>query len=125
MLRKAAIYAVIAMSLACARLSVADPAPFFTLHQLGQGVWAAISSPEGKAGSNAGFVIGSDGVLVVDTFEDPAAAEALLKEIRTKTQLPVRYVVNTHYHLDHVAGNGVYKDAGAVILAQANVRTWG
>jgi cyclase len=124
MLRKAAIYAFCALSLACGHLSVADPAPFFTLHQLGAGVWAAISSPEGKAGSNAGFVIGSDGVLVVDTFEDPAAAQALLKEIHTKTQLPVRYVVNTHYHLDHVAGNGVYKDAGVVILAQANVRDW-
>ena len=99
-------------------------APFFELRDLGAGVWAAIAPSEGPAGSNAGFVIGSDGVLVVDSFEDPAAARALLAAIRGKTALPVRYVVNTHYHLDHVAGNGVFRAAGAVVLAQANVRAW-
>ncbi len=100
------------------------PAPFFRLQDLGHGVWAAIAAPDGPAGSNSGFVIGSDSVLVIDSFEDPAAAEALLASIREKTALPVRYVVNTHYHLDHVAGNGVYQAAGATILAQSNVRAW-
>ena len=38
--------------------------------------------------------------------------------------LPVRFVVNTHYHLDHVAGNGVFTNAGAVVVAQRNVRDW-
>ncbi|HET7161731.1 MAG TPA: MBL fold metallo-hydrolase, partial [Rhodanobacteraceae bacterium] len=76
------------------------------------------------AGSNSGFIVGDDGVLVVDSFEDPAAAQALLKAIHQKTRLPVRYLVNTHYHLDHVAGNGVYQAAGAVIMAQRNVRAW-
>lgn len=118
------IYAACLLSATCGRLMAADTAPFFTLHQLGTGVWAAISPAQGKAGSNAGFIIGSDGVLVVDSFVEPAAAQALLEEIHAKTKLPVRYVINTHYHLDHVAGNGVYKDSGALILAQANVRAW-
>jgi cyclase len=109
------------LCLSCAR---ADEAPLFELQEVGRGVWAAVSPSEGPAGSNAGFVIGSDSVLVVDTFQEPAAAEALLKAIRAKTSLPVRYVVNTHYHLDHVAGNGVFQSAGAVILAQANVHRW-
>jgi glyoxylase-like metal-dependent hydrolase (beta-lactamase superfamily II) len=61
---------------------------------------------------------------VVDSFQDPAAAVALLQVIREKTQVPVRYLVNTHYHLDHVAGNGVYQAAGAVLMAQRNVRAW-
>lgn len=104
--------------------NAAGSAPFFALHQLGPGIWAAIALPGSHAGSNAGFIVGDDAVLVVDSFEDPAAAQALLQVIRGKTQLPVRYLVNTHYHLDHVAGNGVYQAAGAVILAQRNVRAW-
>ena len=102
----------------------ADAPSYFTLHDLGHGVWAAVATPKSGAGANAGFVVGSEGVLVVDTFEDPAAASALLAAIREVTPQPVRYVVNTHYHLDHVAGNGVFAQAGATILAQRNVRTW-
>lgn len=102
----------------------ADKPAFFTLHRVGDGVWAAISLPGSHAGGNSGFVIGTDGVLVVDSFEEPAAAQALLNVIHQKTPLPVRYVINTHYHLDHVAGNGVYQKAGAVIMAQRNVRAW-
>lgn len=99
----------------------------FTLQEVGHGDWAAVDNPAAKAeqsGSNAGFVIGPDGVLVVDTFENPAAAQKMLEAIREKTKLPVRFVVNTHYHLDHVAGNGVFAGAGAVVMAQENVRAW-
>lgn len=102
------------------------PSPFI-LHQVGPGVWAAIDNPAAKsaqAGANAGFVIGSDSVLVVDTFENPAAAKVLLDEIRQKTSLPIRFVVNTHYHIDHVAGNNIFAAAGATVLAQQNVRAW-
>ena len=96
----------------------------FTLKPLGHNVYAAIDDAKGEAGANAGFVIGDDGVLVIDTFENEAAAKLLLVEIRKLTKLPIKFVVNTHYHLDHVAGNAVFKEAGAVILAQRNVSTW-
>jgi len=43
---------------------------------------------------------------------------------RKLTKLPVKFVINTHYHPDHVAGNGIFVDAGAVVLAQRNVRGW-
>jgi len=104
----------------------ASVAPF-TLHDLGHDDWAAIDNPAAKAarsGANAGFVIGADGVAVIDTFENIAAAQTLLDEIRKKTNLPIRFVVNTHYHLDHVAGNNIFAGAGATILAQENVRAW-
>lgn len=100
------------------------PKPFFTLHDLGSGVWGAVAVPGSGAGSNAGFVIGSDGVVVIDTFQSADAAASLLAAIRERTPLPVRFVVNTHYHLDHVAGNGVFHAAGATIVAQKNVRAW-
>src|SRR5262245_430557 len=101
----------------------------FTLKNVGRNVWAAI---EPQSQSNAGFVIGDDGVIVIDTFisVDPngnlgaQAAQQLLAEIRKLTDLPVKFVINTHYHLDHVGGNGVFADAGATILAQRNVRGW-
>lgn len=109
-------------------VTIAADAPRpFVLHEIGPGVWAAIDNPDAKAarsGANAGFVVGGDGVLVIDTFENPAAAQELLNQIRQKTNLPIRFVVNTHYHLDHVAGNGIFAGAGAMILAQDNVRAW-
>jgi glyoxylase-like metal-dependent hydrolase (beta-lactamase superfamily II) len=96
----------------------------FTIKKIGEGVYAAIGSDGGKAGSNAGFIIGSNGVVVIDTFEDVAPASDLLAEIRKITNLPIRFVVNTHYHLDHTGGNAVFAQAGATILAQRNVRGW-
>ncbi len=96
----------------------------FTLRMIGPGVYAAIDGPEGRSGSNAGFVIGDDGVLVIDSFFDPGATRALLGQIRSLTSKPVRYVVNTHYHIDHVAGDAVLREAGAVIIAHRNARGW-
>ena len=96
----------------------------FIMKPLGHGVYAAIDDAKGDAGANAGFVIGDDGVLVVDTFENEKAARALLSEIRKLTPLPIRFVVNTHYHLDHVAGNKIFQDAGAVVIAHRNVGVW-
>lgn len=98
-------------------------APAFTLKPLGHNVFAAVDA-NGKAGANAGFVIGSDSVLIVDTFEHESAAQELLAEIRKLTPLPVKYVVNTHYHLDHVAGNRLFQQAGATVIAQRNVPGW-
>lgn len=96
----------------------------FTLKPLGHGVYAAIDDAKGDAGANAGFVIGDDGVLVVDTFENEKATRALLAEIRKLTPLPIKFVINTHYHLDHVAGNRIFQNAGAVVIAHKNVREW-
>ncbi len=104
--------------------TVASSAADFTIKKMGDGIYAAIANEGGKAGSNAGFVIGSDGVLVVDTLQDAGVARDLLAEIRKLTSLPIRYVVNTHYHLDHTTGNGVFAEAGATIIAHRNVRGW-
>ena len=105
--------------------SAQSPAPLpFVLKQLGPGVYAAIDGPEHKAGSNAGFVIGDDGVLVVDAFFTTDAARALVGEIHRLTPKPIRYVVNTHYHADHTGGDQALRDAGAIIIAHRNVRGW-
>jgi cyclase len=95
----------------------------FKLEALGKGVYAAIDI-DGRSGANAGFVIGDNAVLVIDSFYNADAAKVLLQEIRKLTPLPVRYLVNTHYHIDHVSGNGVFANAGAEIIAQRNVQVW-
>ncbi|HTS10732.1 MAG TPA: MBL fold metallo-hydrolase [Candidatus Limnocylindrales bacterium] len=95
----------------------------FTLKQVGRNVWAAIDL-DGRSGANAGFVVGDDGVAVIDTFEHAEAARALLAEIHKKTSLPIKFVINTHYHIDHVSGNGAFAELGAVVMAQRNVRAW-
>ena len=101
----------------------AQPGPAFTLRQVAPGVYAAIDR-EARAGANAGFVIGDDGVAVIDSFQYPEAAESLLVAIRRLTALPVRYVINTHYHIDHVAGDGVFQRAGALVVTQRNTLAW-
>lgn len=99
---------------------------WFTLEKIAPSAWAAIDNPKAKprAYSNAGFVVGDDAVVVVDTLTGNEAAGHLLQQIRAVTPLPITFVVNTHYHGDHVAGNAVFADAGARILAHQNVRRW-
>jgi cyclase len=115
---------VLAVLVALLAWPLLGAAPDYQLQKIGNGIWAAIVSDEGLAGGNAGFVIGDDGVLVIDTFQDPRPAKALLADIRKLTPLPIRFVVNTHYHLDHVNGNDVFAAAGATIVAHRNVRAW-
>ncbi len=68
--------------------------------------------------SNAGFVVTDDGVVVIDALGSPALATELLAEIRRVTAQPLRYVIVTHYHADHIYGLQVLKAAGATVLAE-------
>ncbi|MGB8457737.1 MAG: MBL fold metallo-hydrolase [Candidatus Acidiferrum sp.] len=126
-MRKTILLSLLLAIFACPGLTQeksADDSLLFTLKPLGNNVYAVIDKPKSSAGSNAGFVIGDDGVSVIDTFEDAKAAKQLLAEIQKLTKLPVKFVINTHYHLDHVTGNAVFAQAGAVIIAQQNVASW-
>jgi cyclase len=105
--------------------TLASAAPAFTLTEIAPGVFAAISNTADEtAGGNAGFVIGEEAVLVVDAFGSEKAAERLLAEIRSRTKLPVRFSVLTHFHSDHMSGSAVFARAGAAVLAHENVRAW-
>lgn len=73
-------------------------------------------------GANSGFVIGTEGVLVVDSRYTPALARELLQAIRSVTDKKILYVVNTHYHPDHTWGNEVFKAEGAIFVSRAETR---
>ena len=96
----------------------------FQLVKVADGVYAAIAKSGGLASGNAGFVIGDDGVLIFDTFFTPAAIEELIAEIQTLTKLPIKYAVNSHYHLDHTGGNQVLIARGVPIIAHDNLIKW-
>ncbi len=105
--------------------AAAEAPPRFSVREVAPGVFAAIANPADESAlGNAGFVVGSDAVLVIDTLATPEAAAELSAEIRRRTPLPVRWVVDTHHHGDHVGGNAVFGAAGAAILAHENVRAW-
>lgn len=67
--------------------------------------------------SNAGFVVTDAGVVVIDALGSPTLAEELIAEIRRVTPQPIRYVIVTHYHADHIYGLQAFKAVGATIVA--------
>jgi len=75
------------------------------LTRLAEGVYAV----EGRfQGANAAIIINDRDVVIVDSHGTPASAAALLEDIQRLTDKPVRYVVNTHWHVDHHTGNQAY-----------------
>lgn len=75
------------------------------------------ASPARSFAANAGIVIGRDGVLVVDTLISAKEGERFLADIRKVTDKPIKYVVNTHAHLDHAFGNCVFARLGATVIS--------
>lgn len=80
----------------------------FDLQRVADGVYAAVARPRTPINCNAAVIVYDQGVLVVDTHSRPSSARALLQQIRTVTDRPVRYAVNTHFHWDHAQGNHAY-----------------
>lgn len=113
----------------------AAPAPaqdLFDLQKVADGVFAALAKPRTPINCNAAVVVYDEGVLVMDTHSKPSSAQALIRQIRTVTDKPVRYAVNSHFHWDHAQGNKAYPVAFpkqvAIVASEAtreNLRTLG
>lgn len=80
----------------------------FTFHPLAEGVWATIALSTGLAASNSGIVDLGEATLVFDTTFSPASAADLRTTAEQLTGRPVTYVLNSHWHSDHVFGNAVF-----------------
>jgi len=100
---------LLAAQVAAAPLQVEQVAPGVYVH-----VGQHKDFEEGYDGdiANIGFVVGSEAVAVIDTGGSYAVGLALKEALRRVTRLPVRYVINTHGHPDHVFGNAAFLDPG-------------
>ena len=104
----------VALSLiATARSARAQGEQTLSVTKIADSVYAAIYSEMKRdpVQSNSLIVITSDGVVVVDAQYTPFAARQVIAAIKKLTPLPVKYVITTHWHDDHVFGNQAYVDA--------------
>jgi glyoxylase-like metal-dependent hydrolase (beta-lactamase superfamily II) len=104
---------------------IAGPRPAPQRLEIASGVFVFVTAPYGGVGldGNSIVVLSNDGVLVFDSNGTPAAAAAVLAEIRRLTPQPVRYVVHSHWHWDHWYGAEVYKRAFPDVKVVAHEKT--
>lgn len=99
--------------------------PDFEVQRIADGVYAVVRTyPPGlMCDGNCVFIVDDDGVVVVDA---PEATRDMLAALRTITRKPVRYVINTHGHDDHITGNQVYRDSfpGVEFIGHARLRDY-
>lgn len=98
------------------------------LQEVGSGVYGLISSIDlppassDLAISNGGIIIGSDSVLVIDPFQNPDLANLMFATVKTLTDKPIKYVLNTHFHNDHTGGNSAARALGIPIVGRGTIR---
>jgi glyoxylase-like metal-dependent hydrolase (beta-lactamase superfamily II) len=97
----------------------------FDIQRVADGVFFAHARAQAMVNCNAAIFVRSKDVVVVDAHSKPSAAASLIAQIQREVTLrPVRYVVNTHFHFDHMQGNHAYRLTGNKVdfIASATTR---
>ncbi len=118
----AALLLVLALVGTPARAEDDQAVPPLAVQEVAPGIFV-YAAPYALAGrdndgaiANVGFVIGREAVAVIDTGGSLRAGQRLRAALRQRTALPVRYVINTHVHPDHLLGNAAFAEAGTIVV---------
>jgi cyclase len=94
--------------------------PAHRFEQVGDGVYYSTSTGSMATGANSCIIVNDQDVFVLDPGESPAAARALIQDVQSITNKPIKYVGNSHYHFDHSHGNQAFGPDVTIIAPDMN-----
>ena len=84
--------------------------------KVADGIYYATASGTMNVGSNSAVIVNRDDVVIVDSHISPESGRAMLQEIKSITDKPVRVLINTHFHYDHANGNQAFPPGVEIIV---------
>jgi cyclase len=98
-------------------------APASEMRELARGVYAYLQPHTGWFMSNAGLIVGKKEAIIIDSLTNKSQVEEFIRKIKQVTDKPIRFVINTHVHGDHIFTNHFFKDAMVICSSRCREET--